>query len=139
MVDNGDNVEQETRARRRIRKAVEARGFRLVSLEYEPWYDAGEKAGIGGGWYGEMDRSVAPNIHPGNDIMGLSVEEVVANVDHHVPPPEPCECPEPEGFYLTQREPCHRHLPGCKWRLNYWLPWWGPKPKVSHSGRTAGS
>ena len=39
----------ESRARRRIREAVESRGYAIESIEYEPWYNAGEKCGIGGG------------------------------------------------------------------------------------------
>lgn len=136
MTRSDEIVEHETRARRRIRKAVESRGYSLVSLEWEPWYDAGEMAGIGGGWYGELDRPFVPNTRPGNDIMGLSVEEVIGCIDHQVAPPEPCGCPEPDDFYMTAREPCHRHRAGCKWRLDYWFPWWGPKPKRGQSGRT---
>lgn len=38
----------ESRARRRIREAVESRGYRLVSLEWEPWSnDAAEAAARG--------------------------------------------------------------------------------------------
>lgn len=31
----------ETRTRRRMRKAVESRGFKVLSMEYEPWYNGG--------------------------------------------------------------------------------------------------
>lgn len=114
----------ETRARRRIRLAVESRGYQLVRLDWEPWYNAGEKSGIGGGWYGEMDRHVRANMHPSNDIMGLSVDETVAHIDHFVDAPEPCDCPNPDDFWLTSQTPVFRHQPGCKWRLRYWLSWW---------------
>ena len=115
----------ETRARRRIRKAVESRGYHLVSLEWEPWYDGGEMVGLCGGWYGEMDRSPHPNIHPGNDIMGLSVDETVAWVDAFVTPPEPCDCPTPDyPTPMQSQEPLWYHAVDCPWRLEYWLCWW---------------
>lgn len=122
----GDDVVQqtETRARRRIRKAVESRGYQLVHLEWEPWSNGGEKSGICGGWYGRLDRPTAPNIHPGDDIVGLTVEELLAHIDQFVPPPEPCACPEPDSGPLWSHTPLFMHEPGCKWRLRYWLRWW---------------
>lgn len=76
---------RETRARRRIRQAVEEKGYRLVSLEWEPWSNGGEKSGICGGWYGELDPKYAPNDWPGNEIMGLSVDEVLDWIEEFVP------------------------------------------------------
>lgn len=116
---------KETRARRRIRLAVESRGYKLVSLEWEPWSNGGEKSGICGGWFGLLDRSYEPNTFPGNEIMGLSTDEVVAWVDEFVPPPEPCECP-PIGYpgAFQSMEPLWRHKPECRWHLRYWMRWW---------------
>lgn len=118
------SLTRETRARRRIRKAIESRGYRLVSLDYEPWYDAGEKAGIGGGWYGTLDRNYLPGSHPGNDICGLSVEEVLWSIDHYVKPPEPCDCPSPTYSGVYPPSPMWEHSKGCRWFIRYWLAWW---------------
>lgn len=121
--------EVETVARRRIRHAVESRGYRLVSLEWEPWSNGGEKSGICGGWLGELDRPTHPNIFPGTEIMGLSVDETVAWVDQFVPTPEPCNCAERDYPYPMQaHEPTFMHDEDCRWRLRYWLRWWGPRP-----------
>jgi hypothetical protein len=124
-----DNVE--TKARRRIRQAVESRGFKLVSLTWEPWSNGGEKSGICGGWFGELDRQTHP--FPDAEIMGLSVDETVCWVDEFVPTPEPCDCDPPTyPGPLQSSEPTFMHEEGCPWRLRYWLRWWGPKP--SHNG-----
>jgi hypothetical protein len=40
----------ESRARQRIRKAVESRGYTVLAMEWEPWTPGGEKEGICGGW-----------------------------------------------------------------------------------------
>jgi hypothetical protein len=80
----------ETKARRRIRLAVESRGFTLESLEWEPAYNAGEMMGAGGGWYGTTMEQIWPNTFPGNDFGGLSVDEVLAEIDASLAPPEPC-------------------------------------------------
>lgn len=114
----------ESRARRRIRRAVESRGYNLVSLEYEPWYDAGEKAGIGGGWFGQLDRPYAENTFPGDEIMGLSVDETVAWVDEFVSPPELCECPNRLAHPLLAQSPMWCHEPDCRWHLRYQFRWW---------------
>lgn len=76
---------RETRARRRIRQAVEAKGYRLVFLEWEPWSPGGEKSGICGGWYGEVDPPYCRWSIPGTEIMGLSVDEVLAWIEEFVP------------------------------------------------------
>lgn len=121
-------TQRETRARRRIRQAVESRGFKLLTLEWEPWSDGGEKSGICGGWYGTVDRQTHPSFFPGNEVMGLSVEEAVAWVDEFFPTPEPCACKKPDYPRPSQaHEPTFMHEPECRWRLNYWLAWWGPK------------
>lgn len=41
----------ETRTRRRIRKAVESRGYSVVDIAWEPIYNAGEMMGYADGWY----------------------------------------------------------------------------------------
>lgn len=121
----------ETRARRRIRQAVESRGYKLVTLDYEPCYDAGEKSGLGGGWYGTLDRDYLPNTWPGNDIMGLSVDEVLCWIDEFVAPPEPCDCPEAPSSRVSWG-PTWQHVEACRWRINYWLRWW---PKEAEARR----
>lgn len=125
MTQSAESVappKRETRARRRIRQAVESRGYKLVSLEWEPWSNGGEKSGICGGWYGTLDRPTSPNIWPGNEIMGLSVDETVAWVDTFVPPPEPCDCLP--LYPLTAQVPTFAHGPECQWHLDYRLHWW---------------
>lgn len=61
----------ETRARRKIREAVEKKGWTLTLLTWEPWGASVEKGGIEGGWYGECR---APS--GGEDwVMGLDWRE----------------------------------------------------------------
>jgi len=74
----------ETRARRRIRQAVEAKGYRLRSLTWEPWGSAAEKSGPSGGWFGEVEPPWGINldtgrqwVFPGDDLCGLSVKDVL--------------------------------------------------------------
>lgn len=117
----------ETSARKRIRRAVESRGYNLVSLRWEHWYNAGEKSGIGGGWYGILDRSYQPNSYPSDEIMGLSVEEVIAWIDEFIPVPIPCECVSPPVALLYSTTPTNRHDPDCMWYLKYYLKWWNPE------------
>lgn len=45
-----DTVQAETRARREIRGAVEAKGYVLVELTWEPIRNGAEMAGAEGGW-----------------------------------------------------------------------------------------
>lgn len=40
----------ESRARRRIRLAVEAIGWDVLEMEWEPWGQVVEKSGLEGGW-----------------------------------------------------------------------------------------
>lgn len=75
----------ETRARRRIRLAVEAKGYKLTHLEWEPWGASAEKSGIPGGWYGEVEPKYQEWGFPGNEIMGLSVDEVLDWIERLVP------------------------------------------------------
>ena len=62
----------ETRARRRIRQAVESRGFKVEALDWEPIYDSGEMGGAAGGWSLYLDRDCFENTHPGNDTSTRS-------------------------------------------------------------------
>lgn len=119
----------ETRARRRIRKAVESRSHRLATLEWEPWYDAGEKSGIGGGWCGTTEDPFLPNTTSGNEFYGLSVEETLAHLDSFMEPPESCACDRPRFYRSTGPNKTQLHLrgmhdEGCRWFLRYRLPWW---------------
>ncbi|AYQ99727.1 hypothetical protein PBI_MANDA_41 [Mycobacterium phage Manda] len=118
----------ETRARRRIRQAVESRGYRVESIDYEPWYNAGEMMGIAGGWWIELDRPYVEHTFPGNDLQGLSVEEVIAQVDYWLKPAGPCGCDrnhDPLTACRLINDPCKpTHDPGCPHHLKYHLPWW---------------
>ncbi len=58
---------RESTARRKIRQAVEARGYALVELRWSPWGAAAEKEGIPGGWEGWVDPV------PHNEIVGVSL------------------------------------------------------------------
>ena len=121
----------ETRARRRIREAVESRGFAVEAIEWEPIYNAGEMSGYAGGWSVFLDRPCFENTTPGNDIYALSVDEMVGLIDWSLVPPEPCEC-YPDGK-RPRRLPTHPkkgdpyeqlHAQGCRYRLKYRLRWW---------------
>jgi hypothetical protein len=116
----------ETRARRRIRLAVESRGYKLTSLEWEPWYPGGEKEGICGGWSGTVDRPYMENTWPGDDIQGLSVEEVLAWIDEFIKPPEPCACTCTHyPLNPIKGDPqTGLHVPECRWHIRYRMPWW---------------
>jgi hypothetical protein len=118
----------ETRARRRIRQAVESRGYQIKELTWESWYNAGEKNGIGGGWTVVVDRPYLPNSIPGDDLFGLSVEEVLADIDYWLQPSDPCDCDRRHSAMTAARlindpqKPTHN--PGCQWHIRYKLPWW---------------
>lgn len=122
----------ESRARRRIREAVESRGFTLESLEYERPYDVGEKMGWGGGWWGETAEQVWPNTFPGNEFGGLNVEDCLADIDWALKPPtgfEGCDCVRPANFHPRGGlkgwpSQVGMHDPGCRWHIEYRLTWW---------------
>lgn len=120
----------ETRARRRIRKAVENRGFKVLSMEWEPWYNAGEMSGLAGGWSVETDRPWEPNCNYGSEAYGLSVEEVLACIDYFFTPNEPCSCysgerPDRMPMNLLKGEAEGvLHKAECRWHIEYHLPWW---------------
>lgn len=73
---------RESRARRKIRQAVEARGYQLVELTWEPWGQAAEKEGIPGGWAGYV--SPPPHVSEPH-IMGLSWQEAVEWIEQFIP------------------------------------------------------
>ena len=100
-------------------------------MDWEPWYDAGEMSGIGGGWTVLTDAPLHTNTNYGDEVAGLSVEEVLADIDWSLHPTEPCDCIE-EGERIVPRLGSRYqgmpetpiHLPGCRWRIDYRLPWW---------------
>jgi len=127
----------ETRTRRRIRLAVESRGYKVLEMEWEPWGACGEKEGIGGGWTVLTDAPWWPNTNYGDEVMGLSVEEVLADIDWQIRPAEPCDCPE-------AAQPAHRlgsryrgmpewpiHRRECRWFIDYRLSWWQERPTTA--------
>ncbi len=119
----------ETRARRRIRQAVESRGYQVKELFWEPWSSAGEKSGIGGGWTVVVDRPYLEHSYPGDDLFGLSVEEVLADIDYWLKPPELCFCDLEHSATMAARiinDPERpTHGAECRWHIRYQLPWWG--------------
>ncbi|KQR02497.1 hypothetical protein ASF72_10715 [Arthrobacter sp. Leaf141] len=118
----------ETRARRRIRKAVESRGYAVKELTWQPIYDAGEMSGLAGGWDLTVDRPYLANTFPGDDLGGLSVEELLASVDYWLPPDEPCTCDREHHAVMRAgriNDPQKTtHDPACKWHIPYRLRWW---------------
>lgn len=67
----------ESRARRKIRQAVEAKGWTITRFDWEPIRLGGEKEGPEGGWYLEVR---APS--GGEDwVMGYSWQDSVKWVD----------------------------------------------------------
>jgi len=118
----------ETRARHRIRRAVESRGFRIESIEWEPIYYGGEMDGMCGGWEIVLDRPYVPNTSPGDDLFGLNVEEVLAAVDYWLPPPSECGCDrqhDPISAARRINDPEKpTHSADCAHHIAYRLPWW---------------
>jgi hypothetical protein len=123
----------ETRARRRIRKAVESRGYGVKSIEWEPVYYGGEMDGACGGWALTTDRPHVPNTYPGDDLYGFTVEMMLAEIDEWLRPAEPCACDQGIRWGDRPRSPNrplkgepHRtlHEPDCRWHIAYRLPWW---------------
>lgn len=125
------NEQVETRARRRIRKAVESRGFKVTDMEWEPWGQAAEMCGIPGGWTVKTDAPFWERTNYGNECCGLSVEEVLAEIDWTFDRyTDDCGC-YPDG--REGRHPAHSlkdepyrplHEPDCQWFIAYSLPWW---------------
>lgn len=122
-----------SRQRKRIQRAVELRGFHVKELDWEPL--AGDVGDMGnpGGWALVVDRPYVERTWPGDDLYGLSVEELLADIDWSLRPPEPCACqPWPSPAWM----PLHHlkgdpqrplHEPGCRWFVDYRLRWW-PAP-----------
>lgn len=80
----------ETRARRAIRQAVEARGYTVRDLEWEPWGRAAEKEGIPGGWSLRVEPDPSGPESSGLDWFGgLSWQETVGMIDSFLPQREP--------------------------------------------------
>lgn len=121
----------ETRARRRIRQAVESRGYTVRSLDWEPWYNAGEMSGLAGGWMLLLDRDYLPNTTPGNDLCALTVEELLGEIDYWLVPEGDCGCDRSHSSTMAARvindpqKPTHGL--GCRFHIRYRLPWW-PAP-----------
>ena len=117
-----------TRARQRITKAVESRGFKVKELEWEPIYNAGEMSGLAGGWDLVLDRPFLERTFPGDDMGALSVEELLANIDYWLRPVDPCGCDRDHsamtaaGLINDPQEPTHG--PDCKFHIKYRLRWW---------------
>lgn len=120
----------ESRARQRIRKAVESRGCSVLSMEWEPWYVGGEMSGVCGGWTVVTDAPLHPNTNYGDEATGLNVEEVLADIDWSIHPTGPCDCPDAKDPRHRLGTRCHGmprkpiHEPDCRWRITYRLPWW---------------
>lgn len=76
----------ETLARRKIREAVEARGYTIHDLEWEPWGQAAEKEGIPGGWTFRVEPDPSGRGSSGLDWFGgLSWQEAIENVEEFLP------------------------------------------------------
>lgn len=116
----------ETLRRRRIRQAVESRGYQIKEITWEHWHNAGEKSGMGGGWTVIVDRPYIENSVPGDDLFGLSVEEVLADIDYWLKPPELCSCDlnHSANRPLIDDPQKPTHSPDCRWHISYKLPWW---------------
>jgi len=66
---------RETLARRKIREAVEAKGWSLAGLMWEPVTRGSEKCGPFGGWHGDVyNDETCEFIGP---VLGLSWQEAV--------------------------------------------------------------
>lgn len=84
--------------------------------------------GLAGGWSLTLDRDYLPNTHPGNDMYGLSVEELLAQIDYWLEPEGDCPCDRTHSADMAARiindpqKPTHG--PECEWHIRYRLPWW---------------
>lgn len=119
---------RETRARRRIRQAIESRGHVLDELEWEPWSLGGEKEGMLGGWSGATVEDFMPNTTPGNEFYGYDVEECLAHIDWAIEPPEPCACERPRFHSplsnIRGALEIGMHDESCRWFIRYRLKHW---------------
>jgi hypothetical protein len=114
----GDAV-SESRARRRIREAVERFGYQLVSLEWEPIGMGAEMCGPSGGWTGDIE---GPEGIEYSAVMGYNVEHALDWIDDWVKPVEPCACPKADRLG-RQRAQLQNHTANCRYFLTYRLPW----------------
>ena len=118
----------ETSTQRRIRKAVESRGYSISEMEYEAPYDAGEMMGYSGGWLITLDRPYLENTWPGDDLGGFNVEEVLAAIDYWLSPSGDCPCDrthDPIAAARVKGDPKRpTHGPDCEFHIPYQLRWW---------------
>ena len=135
---------KETRTRRRIREAIKSRGHNVISMEWEPIYNGGEMSGLSGGWTVLTDAPWRPNTNYGDEVCGLSVDDVLADVDWWFRPPEPCGCYQGDRPYRhprggTKDDPQRPlHEPTCRWFIRYHLPWWPKADVTSSTGEPTG-
>lgn len=94
---------KETRQRKRIREAVESRGYYVDELEWEAPYNGGEMSGWCGGWTLTLDRAYLENSFPGNDFYALSTDELLADVDYWLVPVVPCSCDRSHSATMAAR------------------------------------
>ncbi len=123
----------ESRARRRIRQAVELYGYRLVRLDWEPVSAGAEKSGPDGGWFGEIERAdgVVSDPLSGGDhaVLGYNVEHALDWIDEFVKPVEPCgHSWTIENSLARKRAQVQTHPEGCRYHLTYSLPWFASEP-----------
>lgn len=117
-----------SRSTQRITKAVQSRGYQVKELSWEPIYYAGEMAGFAGGWTLVLDRPYVERTFPGDDLFGLSVEELLASIDHALTPEQPCKCDRSHhavwaaGIIGDPQKTTHS--PECEWHIKYRLRWW---------------
>ena len=76
VVDGGEVYENETRARRRIRKALEAKGYTVKSIDWEPVHG---RHGPTGGWFIDIGSATDPTYH--NVLAGLNMGDVMWWID----------------------------------------------------------
>jgi hypothetical protein len=114
-------IEAETRGVKRIRKAVESRGYGLARVEWEKVNGYGE-----GGWFITLDRDYLPNSRPGNDLCAETLDELIAYIDHQLKPTEPCDCGRTHHpLIVLKGDPAiPLHDPACPNFLAYRLRWW---------------
>lgn len=119
---------RETHTRRRIRKAVESRGYKVAVLYYESVRNGGEMDGWTGGWTLVLNRSYLPNTFPGDEIYGFGVNEVLAYIDYWLVPEGECPCDRSHdplrAVRLINDPQKPTHDPSCEFHIPYQLRWW---------------
>lgn len=84
------NSTTESRARRRIRLALAAKGYTPELIEWSPITAGAEKSGPDGGWYVPFTPP-APisGLYPGETlVLGYNVSEVLADIERLPAPSE---------------------------------------------------